>query len=238
MAEGDVRKLWKLHQVDEALHEIRARAAALDPGRKLSAELTKLQEELDIAHAEAHKLSSEQSDLELSNQTIDAKVKKFDGDLYGGKVVNPREVENIQKEIEMLKRNRAQNESRILGLWEVVPPAQEKEQAARELVQAKKAELAAHQRKALETKAQLEASFKEWSAKRPEALKAAPAAILPRYEATMKKYGTGMARISPKKACSSCGMAVAEKSIEMVKDDKFVTCEQCHRFLYFSEGVV
>ena len=42
MASQELRKLWKLNQIDATLLEIRKRAAALDPGKKIMAEIERL----------------------------------------------------------------------------------------------------------------------------------------------------------------------------------------------------
>src|SRR5690348_7343349 len=99
MADLDLRKLWKLHLIDLSLLEIRKRAAALDPGRKMQGELAALNAVYEAKTAHVKTLSGEQTDLELQQKSIDEKLKKIDKDLYGGKVVNPREVEALQKEI-------------------------------------------------------------------------------------------------------------------------------------------
>src|SRR5688500_809412 len=114
MAEGDLRKLWKLHLIDTAILEIRARAAALDPGKRIQAQIDALAKELEASPAKT--LGAELSDLELQQKGIASKIAKIEKDLYGGKIVNPREVENLQKEIEALRRQRAGLDERILEL--------------------------------------------------------------------------------------------------------------------------
>lgn len=234
MAVGDLRKLWQLHLVDSQLHNIRARAAALDPGRAIQAKIASLQGRLDEATAAYQELHSEQTDLEIESKAIEAKIAKFDKDLFGGSVVNPREVENIQKEIEMLKRRRSQIDERLLELFELVPPAESARKEAESELAAAKAALVQHQKAVLAEKARLESAYKELMAKRPEALKEVPPALLPRYDQILKKQGTAMALITKDQTCEVCGMRQAEKNVENVKEDRIVTCESCHRILYFS----
>src|SRR5689334_5864381 len=102
MASPELRRLHKLYLIDMALLEIRKRAATLDPGKKTAAEIQALEKELN--EGPARKLQAELVDLELKQKSFQDKIAKFDKELYGGKVVNPREVESIQKEIGILKR--------------------------------------------------------------------------------------------------------------------------------------
>src|SRR5947209_4308261 len=100
MSETDLRNLWKLHLVDYQLLEIRKRAAALDPGKRLMAEIAALNMQLEAKAAHLKTLHGEQTDVELQQKSLDDKLKKIDKELYGGKIVNPREVEAFQKEIQ------------------------------------------------------------------------------------------------------------------------------------------
>src|SRR5687767_3792804 len=125
MAAGDLLKLWKLHLVDTAILEIRGRAAALDPGKTIIAQIDALNKQLGGTGGQAKTLSAELTDLELQQKNIADKIQKIEKSLYGGKVVNPREVENYQKEIEGLRRQRSALDERIMELWELVPPAKE-----------------------------------------------------------------------------------------------------------------
>lgn len=234
MAVGDLRKLWQLHLIDSQLHNVRARAAALDPGRAIQARIAALQSELDKAAEEYGVLHREQTDLELEQKSIDAKIAKFDKDLYSGVVVNPKEVENIQKEIEMLKRRKSQIDDRLFEIFDLTPPALAEKERAEANLQAAKAELGQHQKSVMAEKSRLEAAYKELLAKRPEVLKEVPPGLLPRYDQTLKKHGTAMALITKDQTCEVCGMRQAEKTVEYVKEDRIVTCEACARILYFS----
>src|SRR5579862_3855446 len=114
MPSSDLRHLHKLFLIDMALVDIRKRAATLDPGRKTAAEIQAL--EKDLNEGPARMLQAELIDLELKQKSFQEKANKFEKDLYGGKVVNPREVEAIQKEIAILKRQRGEFDERILTI--------------------------------------------------------------------------------------------------------------------------
>jgi|SRR5579862_1966079 len=238
MPSAELRQLHKLHLIDSALHEIRKRAAALDPGRKTAAEIQALEKQLD--ETPARKLQAELTDLELRQKSFEDKLKKFDKELYGGKVVNPREVEAIQKEIAILKRQRNQLDARILEIWEELPPAKEQSEKLEKAIAQRKELLAKEQRAALQAKAQLEAEFKQKSGARPQLAKEIPPTLLSRYESIRQKHhGVGMGEVDVKKrVCGSCGTLLPTRTIEALKEDKVVTCESCHRILYYTDGVI
>jgi len=239
MASADLLHLWKLHLIDAALVQIRAQASALDPGREIMTRMEAAQKAADDKSRASKLLSSELTDLELKQKSIDDKVKKFEKDLYGGKVVNPREVENINKEIALLNKQRGDLDLRILELWELTPPAKVEADAAQKAVDVLKEELREFQKGVLAQKTKLEADFKSYSSQRGTAASAVPPALIARYDAIRSRHGgIGMSRISKKSTCGQCGTSLPTKVVEDVKEDKLVTCEECHRILYYSESVI
>ncbi|MFI5386246.1 MAG: zinc ribbon domain-containing protein [Fimbriimonadales bacterium] len=238
MASAELRRLHKLYLVDMALNEIRKRAATLDPGRKTAAEIQALEKQL--AESPAKMLHSELTDLELKQKSYQDKIAKFEKDLYGGKLINPREVEAIQKEITILKRQRGELDERILEIWEELPPAKEQADKIEKAIAQRKQTLAQEHKAALQAKGQLEAEFKQKSAERPHIAKEVPPTLLSRYESIRQKHGgVGLGEVdAKKKSCGSCGTSLPTRTIEAVKEDKVVTCESCHRILYYSEGVI
>ncbi|HWA81876.1 MAG TPA: C4-type zinc ribbon domain-containing protein [Fimbriimonadaceae bacterium] len=238
MPSAELRRLYKLHLVDIALQEIRKRAAALDPGRKTAAEIQALDNEL--AATPARTLQAELTDLELQQKGFQEKIAKFEKELYGGKVVNPREVEAIQKEIAILKRSRGDLDGRILEIWEELPPAKERAEKLEKTLAERKQLLAQEQKAAIQTKTQLETEFKRKAAERPALAKEISATLLARYEGIRQKHGgVGIGDVDVKrKICGACGTSLPTRTIEALKEDKLVTCESCHRILYYSEGVV
>lgn len=239
MSSLELRRLHQLHLIDAAIVEIKSRAAALDPGRKLQAAIQQLQVQLDSAGERLRTLQGEQADLELKQQGIDAKLQKIDKEMYGGSVVNPREVENLEKEVANLKRQRGELDGRLLELWEAIPPVQKDVQDLEAQKTKLKQDLAVHQKKVLQEKEQLEAAFRQRQQERPAALAQVPKPLLVRYDAIRQKAGgIGMADVVRNGFCGSCGTHLPEKLIEGAREGRVMTCESCHRILYLSEGLI
>lgn len=238
MASLDLLRLWKLHQIDEKIIEVRKRAAALDGGKDQQTKLDALMKRDSEEGVRARELSSELLDLELSQKTINDKIAKIEKDLFSGKIVNSREVENYEKEITALKRQRDSYDGRLMELYDLVPPAKAALSVLNAEIATVKAQLAEKRKSALATKGELEKAYLALGQKRPEVAKIVPAPLLARYESIRKNHGTGMAEVIKQKQCGSCGMSLPERTIATLQDDKIVTCEACHRVLYFSEGVI
>jgi uncharacterized protein len=236
----ELQRLWRLAEIDRKLVEIRMRAASFDAGQKLQAELDRLTEEENQAKAKYRGVQQETTDLELTQKADEDKIKKINREMFGGKVVNPREVANLEKEIELIKKKKDHDEERLLELYESVDEPKAAFEAAHKKAEAKRAELAERKKKAVEERKLLEEAYSQLGAKRGDATKGISPTTLGRYDSIRQKHaGIGMARINLKTSmCEACGTHLPEKSIEMAKDDRIASCEACHRILYYSESVV
>jgi predicted nucleic acid-binding Zn-ribbon protein len=238
MASAELQRLWKLARIDTGLVEVRKRAAALDVGQSIAAEIKRLEAEDADVGAKARALHAEQLDLELRQKTIEDKLTRIGKEMYGGTVTSPREVENLEKEIAALRRQRDKDDERLLELFEEVPPAQAAAKKIEDQINDAKARLAARKQKALQEKTALEQEFARLNAARPEAAKGISPSLLARYDAIRQKTdGVGMVELRGN-SCGGCGTLLPERTLQALREDKLATCESCHRILYYSEGVV
>jgi predicted nucleic acid-binding Zn-ribbon protein len=235
----DLRRLWALHEVDTELTEIKKRAAGLDVGQAEAAAI----QTLEAANAESsklyHDLLTAQTDVNLQRKGTEDKIKQIETKLYSGTITNAREVANYNKELEGLQKQLEGLVSRLEDIAKAIPPLKIKEDkldAARsELKKKQAAKLAA----ARELKPKMEAAYKAAVAKRAEALKAVPPPLVARYDAIRaRQNGIGMGQVTKTQNCSSCGTNLPERVVDAVKSDRIVTCESCHRILYYTEGVL
>lgn len=234
----ELRKLWQLHQIDASLLEIQKRAAALDPGKAIMAQIKALEAEYADKGGRAKALHAEQTDLELQQKGMEDKVAKINKELYGGAVVSPREVEMMEKEIVSIKKRRGDLDERLLELMDLVPPAQVEAAALEKKIHAARVQLKDHQKKALDMKAQLEENYKRFSAARPKAAAEVEKVLLSKYESIRQRHGgVGMAEAKTG-SCGACGTRLPERTMTLLKDDKLTLCDNCHRILYYTEGLI
>lgn len=239
MSSPALQRLWKLSEIDAGLVEVRKRAAALDPGKSIMAEIKELEADHAQKESTAKELSRELTDLELKQKGIDEKLKKIGTELYGGKIVNPREVEAYEKEVEILKRQRASMDGRIVELWDLTPPATQAASDVLKKIEAKKAKLAEYQKQVVKEQERLKAEFARLNSLRAPATQGIDPGTMARYEAIRQKHGgVGMTKVTALNTCEMCGMKLPLKSVELAKEGRLVTCEACHRILYYTEGLI
>jgi predicted nucleic acid-binding Zn-ribbon protein len=237
MASAELMRLWKLHEIDSELLDIRRKAANFNPGKDIQARIAELEALDSTVGAKYRNLHSEQIDLDLSVKTLQDKLKKVDKEMYGGTVTSSKEVANLEKEIFSTKKQISDIEERLLVIMDEIGPAKVEADKITAELETRKKQYAAARKEAVALKTQLETRYAELNKARPDAARIIPATMMSKYENIRAKHGTAMAALKGQN-CGGCGTVQSERIILSARDDKTVVCESCHRILYFSEGIL
>lgn len=106
--------LYRLQQVDSQIDQIQARLKAIQQILDNETELRAATEQLaasESSHKDAERALRE-SEAEVEKQSI--KIKQAEASLYGGKVHNPKELQDLQMDVASLKKHLATLEEREL----------------------------------------------------------------------------------------------------------------------------
>ena len=227
--------LWAVQQVDRQLATLRAERAALDDG-------TALREETEAARAAAkdaagrlHTAQATQRDQELQLATTETKQKKAEGDLYGGRISNPKELAGLEEEIGVLAKNRDLLQDRILGLFDEVERLRGEEAERRAAFRTLEDRLAVHVAVFERERGRLDAEIAAKEMERAGLAAAVEPRLLKKYEnIAVQEGGIGMVAISGG-FCGGCHNDVPARFVSRVRAGEVVTCERCHRILYLDE---
>jgi uncharacterized protein len=233
MTEDDLYELYKLHQVDAQIVELKQRAADFDPTRPVRAKIEAIKPDFESAKKLLDTLSADHTDLELKFKSLFDKLNNQINYLYSGKVVNAKESEALEKDIESLRDRADAAEQQRVDVAAQLPAARARFEDLNKKMEALKRELAVEYQKALKEKENLQNSYKELVEKR----KARAGKVLPslaaQYDAIRVKYnGIGMGLVVGEKSCGACGTILPTKSVLAAQAGKLVTCETCHRILF------
>jgi predicted nucleic acid-binding Zn-ribbon protein len=233
MVDQGLYALFQLHQVDSTMLDLQNRAGALDTGKSEMAELKVIQDKTAPLREEVKRLQSELQVLEDEKRTTETKLANFDKKLYDGSVTNAREITHIQQEVEMLKGTVGARQAKIDVLREQLPP-KAAELAEVDKVVAVKQRAAVLKRDAAKKEyAAIQIKFEAVKGQRAAALKNVSADFARVYDHVRQKTGgTAMAVVTDNSSCSHCGMHIAEKTCEHVREGKLTQCEGCGRILF------
>ena len=112
--------LYALQQIDTRVAEVERQLAALDDGTLLRANLEELKATAESQAVELHEFEKELLDTELRMKSFEEKKGGFERRMYSGQVSNPKELGDMQREVEMLGRSVSDLEDKALTLLDQV----------------------------------------------------------------------------------------------------------------------
>lgn len=107
--------LFRLQQVDRQIDQIHKREIEIDQLTGNSSEVQKADAIFHSFEGQYQNLNLEISKIEDSIQSKKIKIEQSESSLYGGKVSNPKELQDLQTEISSLKKSIAQLEDDLLN---------------------------------------------------------------------------------------------------------------------------
>lgn len=229
---GPLDSLWAVQQVDARLADARARRAALDEGGALRAEVEAARAAAAEAASRLREAQAALRDHELQLESAEARYKKAEGDLYGGRISNPKELASLQEDIASLSRTRDRLEDRILELLDQVEALRRQDAARQAACRELEERLAAHIAEFEAARSRLDADIDGLAAQRAERASAVDPRLLKKYESiAAQEGGIGMVAILSGH-CGGCWNDVPAQFVSRIRLGQVVTCERCHRILY------
>jgi predicted nucleic acid-binding Zn-ribbon protein len=234
---GSLEALLAVQAIDTDLDRHHHRRATLPERAELVAidvELATLEQRLSAARAARDSVAGEQSALETTLATVEARAKEVKKRLYGGSVSATRELQAMAAELDSLTARASELESRVLavmGAWDPLDDdvtAIEGEKAARVAARAQ-AEVA------LEAgEADIDREIAILEAARTEAATHVPPDLAKTYEQLRRHLGgVGAARLVGAR-CGGCYLTLPATELDRLRhqgEGAISFCEQCGRIL-------
>jgi predicted nucleic acid-binding Zn-ribbon protein len=233
----DMSRLLALQEIDTALDRLGARREVLESGDELSAarnEADAAERALGELRLQLDVVARDQSKLEHEIDSLSQKAAAEDKRLYDGSIVNAKELESIQHEIENLKRRRSDREDEMLGLMEVREELERRAAEAQATSDALRERVETVGGAALREVTSIEAELEAMVAQRQSVVPGLEADLLDLYEDLRKqKKGIGVAALVDG-VCQGCHEQLSAMELDKLKRVEGVRrCEHCRRILVF-----
>ena len=233
---AQLKALYELQVIDLELTKTKKARASLDDGSAKKAEVEAARKDVEASDKLLHEATTKMQDKDLNLKTVEAKQKNFRDKLYGGTVSNPKELESMEKEVEMLGRQKGKLEERILELMDIIEERKAALAADQSVLKQREGELAAYLEKLRRKGSALDAQIKDLSTEREQALPVVDAVLLKRYETLRAHAGGVVVSKVENDDCSACHTQITLFSRRELKADTAIeTCENCGRMLYLEE---
>jgi predicted nucleic acid-binding Zn-ribbon protein len=224
--------LWRLQEIDSALD---ARNGSLDDARSRLGESDELiatrarDEELRDALRRAQ---SAQKDIETEADDLKAKIAPQEAKLYSGAIKNPKELKDLQDDIESLKRHLSSVEDRDLEALSVVEAAEGESRAAAAELATLEAAWREEQAELTQKVAELTEEIAAYEQERREAAAGLDAALVLTYDRLRKAHqGRGVAKLD-RNLCLGCRISLPTAIVNRARGGStLVQCPNCERIL-------
>jgi predicted nucleic acid-binding Zn-ribbon protein len=228
-----ISDLVRLQETDTALDSRRASLddaeSRLGESEEVESERLRVQELREALRA----ARARQRDIEAEAEALRAKIAPEEEKLYSGAIRNPRELSDLQSEIDQLKRHLAQVEDRDIEAMSSVEQAESELHAAEQHLAALEAEWQAEQRTLIEKIERLRAEIASYEAQRAERSSYVDDETLRRYEHIRRAHqGRGVAQLD-RNLCTGCRISLPVSIVNRARSGStIVQCPNCERILY------
>lgn len=225
--------LYRLQALDLELDRTRSRLSEIETALSDDEALPRTRKELLEAEARLQALRSAARGAEHNVTAHQAKLEQAEAALYSGSIRNPKELQDLQHEVEALRRFKPTLEDRLLDAMVDLEEAELQCEALGQEAARLEALLATKRSSLLEERGRAMGDVERLQAEREAALASVPDADNRLYSQLRETRGGVAVALLQDDSCSACGLTQAHslrQSIRMGPD--LVCCKQCGRILY------
>jgi predicted nucleic acid-binding Zn-ribbon protein len=227
------KQLYQLQEVDQELEsdertlnyiisQLGESEAVIETQNKLSSERQQLEE-----------LTHQQRSVEWEIDDISGKISKVEEELYSGRVRNPKELTDLQHEVDSLKNKRSKLEDQALEVMEQVELATKTVTNLDSELKRLETEWQNQQQKLSAEAEQLKTAIAETKHRRellegdidPQAVEV--------YQELKRLRGTAVARVE-QGICRGCRISLPITELQQARSGNLIRCSSCGRILFLA----
>ena len=230
---NDVLNLYRLQQLDHQIDRINTRLREIEKALSDDRRVKAAQKKLKLAQNDSKEKHAALRQIEdkVEDQRLKRKINQ--ASLFGGKVKNPKVLQDLQMEAEALKRYINKLEDEQLEAMIAVESSDETLKQAEMAFQQSKATAIEENAALLGEKTKLEGDLERYLREKEAARQPISDSSIKLYENLRKtKRGTAVTTISDG-GCSSCGQALTPADLQSVRAaNELFFCPSCGRILF------
>lgn len=226
-------RLLGLQRIDSGLTRAIAHREALDDGSAARGRVLEASTSLEETRHRLTSGHSRQKVLELEIQSLYAKRRKIEADMYSGRIGNPKELSAMQDDVASLGRHADHLEGEVLELLEQAEHIGVEHQEAEQRLAQAQADLARILEEFRLSSVAIDEEIASLTAARQENAADIGEDLLRRYERLREKKG-GLAVVAVRGGvCEGCHVTVPDRLLSRLERDEelVATCDGCGRLL-------
>jgi hypothetical protein len=226
-------KLYRLQLLDSKLDKCRARLDEIASILSDNSEISKATTKNDIALKSLEEVQKALNVAENNVKKQRLKIEQTEATLYGGKVRDPKELQELQAESAALKRYLNVLEDRQLEAMITAEDADNKYKKTARTLKDVETYTANQNKSLISEQSQILQEMDRMSSERSAAIGTIPSADLKLYNDLRKtRRGLAVTKITDK-TCAACGTTLSTSTLHSAKSPSQITqCNTCNRILY------
>lgn len=224
--------LYRLQQVDRQIDRTRSQLDTIRQTLENDAEMRECLKQVETAKAAHHHAHHELKSTEVEVEAQKIKIEQAESSLYGGRVQNPKELQDLQKDVASLKKHLATLEERELEAMLAAETADKNLQNANTQLELIQARLGSEHKKLIADQSTFVMELENLVEEREATLAPIDSSLLQIYEdLRQQRRGIAVAEITDN-ACAACGGTLNSAIQQSARSQKLVNCPTCGRILY------
>lgn len=229
---SQVHQLYKLQQIDSEINEKKKRLGEVLQLQKGNPALNSARARLETAVSDLNQWKAKQQDKNLELKSLRDKRKSSENRLYSGNVKNPKELSDLQTEIESLGRRVDSLEEELLEIMIYLEDAETEHTTSEEAVTKLEAQWETETGGLKAEQNELALRLHHLMQSRKDHLPTVDATAMREYSAlSNKKGGVAVAKMRVNK-CMACQITNSDQKAKDAKSGKIVHCAGCGRIIY------
>ncbi len=225
--------LFRLQQLDSRISQVETRLAAIREMLENNAELLNATDRVRSAQEVQRNSEHDRRDSEAAAESQNVKIQQMETSLYGGKVRNPKELQELEADIASLKKHLATLEERELDEMLKVETAESLVAQAEDELKQTQERLAAVHRNLIGEQDSHAKDLENLLTERQASVEAIPADMLSSYDVLRKlRRGVAVAEVVDS-SCGACGTTLTPALQQSARHAvQLVHCPSCGRILF------
>ncbi|MCA9971278.1 MAG: hypothetical protein KC425_13725 [Anaerolineales bacterium] len=229
---SQLQQLYQLQQIDTEFRQKKQRLAEVLRAQKETEAVVTARRAAEAAAAELQQWQAARKGLNQELEALNAKAKRSEQRLYSGKVNNPKELSDLQQEIDALGRRRSGLEDEMLEAMIHVEEAEAVRETAVATLSDVESKWRTTQAGLQEEQHVLALRLHELNELRKQQAAAVSPANLRTYTQLLQRmHGLAVAELK-QNMCLGCRLTVSAQAVKQANEGQLATCGTCGRILF------
>ena len=225
------KQLYQLQEIDLELESNEQALSQIASQLGESEVVVTTRNKLAIEHQCLKELNRQQHSLEGEGDDVTSKLTTAEEELYSGRIRNPKELTNLQLEVDGLKAKRTQIEEKTLEVMDKVELATQNIATIDSTLKTLEAEWQSQQQQLSAKLEQLKTILSNLKHKRQLTAADIDPQAIEAYTELKKRKGTAIAKVE-QGICRRCRISLSVSELQQVRSGGLVRCGSCGRILF------